>query len=261
MAYGFTVAKVDDGLFLKARKATIERLTAAMAKATDQSAALGRADIQSAMSSAGLGNLGRAIRYTSDLKKKRVPNVTSGGEAGFRVGATIFAPSTGNERVNQALHAYTQGATIVPRRGKWLAIATDEIPRLAGRRRMTPELYDKLGYDRRIGPLEFIPSKHPNEALLIVRDVSVNGARGFGRARRLPRHGNPGEGRKAVDFIVAFILIRVTSRAGRFNPGAIFKARVEQIPAEIRRFMVGRQSGSITSKSIASSSSSFSYSL
>jgi hypothetical protein len=138
MGYGFTVARVDDGLFVKARKATIERLTAAMAKATDQAAARGRTDIQSAMSSAGLGNLSRAIRYTSDLKKKRVPNVSSGGEANFRVGATIYAPSTGNDRVNEALHAYTQGATIVPRRGKWLAIATDEIPRLAGRRRMTP---------------------------------------------------------------------------------------------------------------------------
>lgn len=256
MGMTFGVRTSPPSELLIQRRARLNALGKALAKAVDQSADLARRDIVLAMQSAGLGKLPNALRYTSDLKKGHVPDASAAG-ARFRVGATIYA-THGSDRTAAALAAYAVGTTIIPRRGKWLAFATDEIPRLTGRKRMTPELYEANGYDRRIGPLVFINSKHPGEAFLIVHDVQVNAARGYGSARRLPQHGRAGPGRKAVGFIIAFILIRTTSRARRFDPGKAFERRVAEIPANTRAILRGRgRSGALTGPSLGSASYQF----
>ncbi len=253
----FEVRPPSSASYASAKRITLTRLSRAVGKATDDTAREARNDMKTAMLNTGLGKLSRAIRYTSDKAKGRIPDINSNTNR-WRAGATVFA-TNGSDRTEGALQSYTNSTTtIVPRRGRWLAIATDEIPKRVGRYRMTPELYVSSGLDRRIGELEFIPSKRPNEALLIARNVSVNGARGFGQARRIPRHGRTPGGRKRVDFVVAFILIRITRRAERFNPGAIFKGQFLKLPDRIKSNLIGSgQSGAVGGPIIASSGGSF----
>ena len=241
----------------QARNVTLKRLGRAVVRAVDQTGAAGQKQTRAAMVAARMGGLSKTIKYTSDQKKGRVPQI-DGNTRTWRTGAVMWGPHN-SERAVGAFAAYSSGlTTIVPRRGRWLAIATDEIPKKVGRYRMTPELYEANGFDRRIGPLHFLESKrHPNEAFLIVHDVQVNAARGFGNARRIPRHGRVGDGRKAVDFIVAFILIRVTARAERYSPKAIWIAECRKMNNRVVDNLRGPQPRNNFGPSIGSVSGSF----
>jgi hypothetical protein len=254
----FGVASPSSASFLVARKRTLEQLAAAVARAVDTTVANTRFDVSGAMSAAGLGKLANVIRSTSDFRKKRVPPIGD-GSGGWRAGGVIFA-THGSDRTAGALEAYTQGVTtIIPKRGRWLALATDEIPKRVGRKRMTPELYLAGGFEKRIGKLHFVPSKkHAGEAFLIARHVQVDAARGFGRSLRIPRTGNIRNGRKAVDFIVCFILIKVTTRSRRFDPRAIMARRVAELPTEIRKLLRGSAGRGVSNSIVASSGGSFS---
>lgn len=254
----FNVVAPSSASFLIARKRTMAQLAAAVAKAVDTTVVGTQRDVSAAMSAAGLGKLANVIRSTSDHRKRRVPNIGDGG-SGWRAGGVIYA-TKGSDRTAAALEAYTQGiTTIIPQRGRWLAIATDEIPKRVGRKRMTPALYVTGGFDKKIGKLHFIASKkHAGEAFLIARSVQVDAARGFGRSLRIPRTGNIRPGRKAVDFVVCFILIKVTTRVRRFDPKAIMAKRVAELPTEIRKQLRGNRSGAVGGPTVASSGGSFS---
>jgi len=253
----FTTRTTPPSQLLVQRKLTLKRLSSAVARGVDDTVRNTVTDTRAKMVGAGLGKLSRAVRYTSDVKKRRVPDIGD-GRSRWRVGGAMFAPGR-SERTQGALAAYSQAnTTIVPRRGRWLAFATDEIPQRVGRYKMTPALYEAGGFDRKIGELEFIQSKKPNEAFLIARDVQVNAQRGFGQARRLPRHGKARQGKKAVGFIVAFILIRVTRRSQRFNPKAIMRNQVAQLPRRIRSNLRGSTQRAAPSPVVFSSGGSFS---
>jgi hypothetical protein len=244
--------------FKVSRKRTLAQFGAAVARAVDTTIVNAHRDVTGAMAAARLGKLAKAVKSTSDLRKRRVPDIGEGVD-GWRVGGVIYA-ARGSDRTTGALEAYLQQAvtTIIPKHGRWLAIATDEIPTRAGRRRMTPELYLSSGLDRRIGRLHFLPSKSkPGEAFLVVKNVQVDAARGFGRGIRLPKHGRARPGRTAVDFIIAFILIRRTMRIRRVDPLAILRRRANDLPAEIRKNLRGSDRGAIRGPIIASSSGSF----
>jgi len=257
----FGVSPPSSESFLLARKRTLKQLTAAAARAVDTTVVNTQKDISAAMSAAHLGKLANVIRSTSDYRKKRVPNAWTDlyGASRWRAGGVIYAKH-GSDRTAAALEAYTQGVTtIVPKRGRWLAIATDEIPKRVGRKRMTPQLYIAGGFERKIGKLHFLPSKqHAGEAFLIAHNVQVDAARGFGRSLKVPRSGNIRPGRRRVDFIVAFILIKVTTRTRRFDPRAIMARRVAELPTEIRKLLRGRADRGVSNSVIASSGDSFS---
>lgn len=190
------------------------------------------------MAGARLARLAKAVKQESDWRSRRLPRLSAEGPR-FRVGAILYLKGQRNERTAGTFNAYSAGATIVPKRGRWLWIATDEIQAkvgMAGKRgrfRMTPARYLARGLDRRIGELEFIEGKNAGEAFLIVRDVTVDGAKGYGRARRRARSGNVPKGRTERDFIVAFIGIRVTRRSRRFNPRVAERRWQSRIPALI----------------------------
>lgn len=212
------------------RKDVAQALVNAAARATAKAALGARDDIRIAMRAQRLGNLANAIGATSDLKKKRVPS----GENGFDVAGFVFA-RVKSERTLGALQSYVDNTTtnIAPKGGKWLAIATDQIPKRVGRKRMTPELYRSGGFEERIGPLTFIKGKHPGVAYLVVKATTVIPGK-VGKARRLPKRGRVGAGRVQAG-ILAFILIRATRRSRRVDPRAIALHWANQLPALIER--------------------------
>lgn len=209
------------------------KLTRAAAVVTDRAATGARDGIRAAMRGQRLGNLANAIKQTSDLKKRRV-HLT--GDGGWSVSGIVYAHIK-SPRTAGALQAYSQGASILPRKGRWLAIGTNEIPSRVGRRRMTPELYRKGGYESKIGPLVFIPTAKPSVAMLVVKNVSTNLNR-RGSARRLPKSGRVRSGRENVS-IIAFILIRATQRAKRFDPAAIVAKWQGRVPQMMQAEILG----------------------
>jgi hypothetical protein len=202
------------------------KIQRAALRATDKAATIGQNGIRAAMTGARLGKLGNAIGATSDEKK---------GGRFHRIGTDGFSASgvvhvrTRSERALGALEAYTQGATITPRRGGWLWIATPNVPARVGRYRMTPERYRKSGLVARLGPLIEIPGKNGGERLLIVNQVTTRIA-GRPKTRRLPRNGKARAGRQHHETLVMFIGIRSTSRAARVNPKSILDRVTAQLP-------------------------------
>ena len=195
-----------------------QRIAKAGARATERAAEGARNDIRSAMRSQRLGNLANVVSFTSDRRKGRPE-----GRSTERVDVAGFVTLRGikSERTAGAIDAYVDNDStqIVPVRGQWLAIATNEIPARVSRKRMTPELYRSSGLETKIGPLQFVPGKHAGTALLVVNDISISLARA-GRPRRLPKNGRTSAGRARVS-IVAFVLIRQTRRSRRVDPRLI----------------------------------------
>lgn len=208
------------GAFVRDMNARLQR---AAKRATDQAAAGALGDIRSVMNGQRLGRLSRAVRYTSDQKKGRIQDRGAGG---WSASGVIYA-KTGSPRTAGALQAYTEGATIRAKGGRWLAIPTTEIPSRVGRQKITPELWAKSGLNERIGRLQFVPTRRAGIAYLVAQGVSINPLRPRS-ARRLPKSGKPRAGRAAVS-VIAFVLIKQTRRSKRFDPQSIaakWQARV-----------------------------------
>lgn len=182
--------------------------------------------IRSEMQAAGLGRLGNALGSDSDVRNGK--GVHRYGRAGFSASSTIFIRS-GSARSRGAIEAYTEGAQIRPRRGRWLWIATDEIPRVTGRERMTPELYRRNGFEQKIGPLVLIKSVN-GRPLLVVKNVGVSEAGRRRSARSLTKNGRLRKGQRMKEFVVAFYAIPFTSRAARVDARAIFAEEAAHMP-------------------------------
>jgi hypothetical protein len=219
---------VDTGWTLgPLRKDMRNRIARAGARATDKAAQGVRDDLRTSMRSARLGGLANTVAATSDLRRGRP---TGRSSEGVDVAAFVVLRGLKSKRTAGALDAYVDNDStdIAPVRGRWLAIATREIPARAGRKRMTPELYKSSGLESRIGPLKLVPGKHPGTALLVVEDVTINLAR-EGKARRSPKNGRARAGRARVG-IVAFVLIRQTRRSRRVDPQAIAARWQQRLP-------------------------------
>jgi hypothetical protein len=189
----------------------------AAGKATDRAARGALLELRQAMRAALLGKLTNAVGASSDLKKGRPQ-----GRVGDRLDVAGFVIQRGrSERKRGALDAYVGNASteIVPRRGRFLWFATPEIPKRAGRRRMTPALYRASGLEQKIGPLQFIQGRNAGVAYLVAESVTIRSDKA-GKALRVPKSGRVGRGRANVG-IVAFIGIRRTRRQRRVEPGAI----------------------------------------
>lgn len=204
------------------------RMEAAALIATDASARAGVREIRSQMQAAGLGRLGNAIGATSDMEMRRGVHRRADG---WSASGVVFVRSR-SERTRGAIEAYTQGATITPRRGRWLWVPTDDIQRLVGskrdRKRLTPALWSSSGLDTKIGPL--VPAKGAGgQPLLIVRDVGLSLAGKRGSARSLTKSGRPRKGQTARAFVVAFYAIPSTSRAARVSLRQIMRAEQQRL--------------------------------
>jgi hypothetical protein len=215
------------GQFKEFERYCTQRLEKAALRATQRAAKQATNDVRAAMRSAGLGRLSNAIGSGSDLTKTGTVH-----REGERFSASGWIHIRGRSpRTLGAIESFTEGTEIGPKRGKWLAIVTQQIQQKVGRKRMTPDLYRSSGLEQKLGPLVFIQTS-PTEALLVVENVSVDKfARAGRRARALPKSGRARGARRKADFIVAFVLIRRTSRAARVNPNQIIAANAAKLPA------------------------------
>lgn len=194
-----------------------DKMEAAALRVTAQAAKAGLKQIRDEMQAAGLGRLGNALGSGSDLEKGR--GVTRKA-TGVSARGWVYVRSK-SDRSRGAIEAYTSGADIRPRKGRWLWIATDDIPRVSKKYRMTPELYNRNGFDKKIGKLFLVRSVN-GYPLLVVKDATVSAAQGKKRSARAHlQSGRPPKGQRSKDFIVAFIGIPFTTRAARIDVSAI----------------------------------------
>lgn len=220
-----TVSGPPKSQFDTFRVASQQHIEGAASRAVHREGRRAVSDIRAAMQSARLGRLGQAIGSTSDLDKGRVHRR---GQSSFSVSSAVHL-RTRSERTIGAIESYTAGAEISPRRGRWLWFSTDEIPRVTGKYRMTPELYRKNGFEAKIGPLVFVRSVS-GTPLLVVKDASVNAGGKARSAKSRTKKGGLRKGQRAKDFIVAFIGIPRTARAARINVPAMMEAARQRLP-------------------------------
>lgn len=170
---------------------------------TDESSVETQAAVQAKIRGVGLGKLAGAVGRTSSKRKVQKPKRPYGA---------IYARGGDESRAGQALESYTRGATIIPKRGRWLAFPTNAVPRTINRRRTTPMLYRRSGLQTSIGVLHFV-QVNPRLALLVVRNVTLHPKTHQAKraGKRAPRTRVPAKE------VVAFILIKQTRRAVRFN--------------------------------------------
>lgn len=180
---------------------------------------------QAAIRSVGLGKLSKAVGFTSALKK--------GQNSRRQPYAVIYPKAYEDERAYQALEAYSNGTTITAQNGQWLAFATNAVPKKVGRRKMTPALYNKSGLVSTIGKLIFRKIRN-DLALLVVRKVSLSPKTGVAKALgvRKPRT------RIVPDKdVVAFVLIKQTRRARRWDKDAAPRLESAKVPTYMRRWL------------------------
>lgn len=205
------------------RRDVQQRLERASVRTVDTVARRGRAEIRERMAGAGLGRLGNAVGASADEAVVR-----STGDR-FSVSARFFARSR-SERTLGTLAAYGQGADIAPVRGRWLWVATDNIPRVSKRERLTPALWRENGLDKRIGPLIMIRSVN-GFPLLAVESVGVDISGRRRSAKSLTKGGGPRKGQVRRDLVIAFVGIPRTSRAARVNITEILEGIRAELPA------------------------------
>lgn len=194
--------------------------------ATDKATTYGLNLTRSRIRGAGLGRLAGAVGSTSSKKRGAT-------DADPNAWGAIFARGKTESRGNQALLAYSQGASIFPKGGrKWLAFPTKAIPTRAGRRKMTPYLYMASGLATSIGKLRFVPSKNSKVAFLVA--LNVTESRRTGRAQGYTGKVPRGADRKKQ--VIAFILIRFTSRAQRFSEREILQTAADTVPGYAQEY-------------------------
>lgn len=201
-------------------------LRAAAIISTDRASREAQRGVQERITSTGLGRLSRAVGHTSTRRE---------GEAGGRDPyGVIFAKGGDRSLAGGALESYTRGSVIRPGPGRvWLAFPTKAVPRFisigGARRRLTPELYLKSGLMQSIGRLEFRPISD-NRAVWVIKRVSVSPK--TGRARAM----GPGRTRTRIaqKEVIAFVGIRVTRRAQRFNKDGVVSFYARRVPAYIQ---------------------------
>lgn len=218
-------AKVIDAGAASAQEKFRLRVEKAMQAATHKVTRAALAEVR-----AGLpGRLGNAIGMFSDKQKGMV--YRRGAYSAASAGIAIRSKS---QRTVGAVIAYTEGADIVPVRGKWLWIATDQIQRIAGkgmaRRRVTPAIYKQMGLEAKVGPLKLIP-RPDKPPLLVVDNVSFMPGKSRS-ARALPKSGQARGGRANVG-IIAFYAIPKTRRVSTVDIPQIMRSHASQVNAQI----------------------------
>lgn len=221
------------------RRGAIQRAEGAALFATDKAIRLSQRNLRASFTEVGLKRARTVIGVTSDLAKGR--GVKRYGAEGFSASGVQFQSARG-ERIDGLIESYGKGAVILPKRARWLWIATAELGmkrggKMAGRKKITPAIYNASGYDRTIGPLVAIPGRNPNERLLIVKNVSTPLGGRRDRIRKLPRNGRPRGNREARDFIVAFVGIRRTERFQRFDAQMLLREAAMEVPNYVDEFL------------------------
>lgn len=202
--------------------------------ATDRASLTARDELRSKIKAVGLGRLGNAVGQTSAWKKRQRDRQPYG----------VVFPRGGEEsRAAGALESYSRGSTIRARNGKWLAFPTAAVPRNVvierRRRRLTAGGFGGTGLVTSIGRLEFRPVS-AKLALLVIKNVTLSPKTGRAKAAT----GRRTRTRVPAKEVVAFVLIRVTRRAQRFDKDVIMARNSRRVPKFIEEALKeGRSAG------------------
>ncbi len=229
--------KVDfpSGALAEAEKALHRFAQRRMLDVTDRAATRAKNAIRQDMAAAGLGRLGFALGSTSD--KAKSGRVYREGDI-TRASGVIYIRSK-SERTVGAIISYTEGANILPVKGRWLWYPTEQIQRLVGkqpnRTRLTPALWRSSGLEAKFGPLIRLKSVNGNP-VLAVRNVGLApGSAGRpARIRPTTKRGAARKGDVLRELVVVFIGIPRTSRQARVNPRRRAEEAMRQAAAELR---------------------------
>lgn len=236
-----TSARFDTGAEARLRREIDRRAQRAALDATDETATEAKDMMRSQMSAAGLGALGMALGAGSD--KRKTGGVHRQENGGWSASGWVFIRSKSPRTVG-AIMSYTEGATITPRRGRYLWIATDDVKRLVGlpipktgggkgaaNFRLEPRYWDRT-YGRTLGPLVQIRGEN-GLPVLIIRNASLSASGKAGSVKQLLKNGRAPKGQVAQDTIVAFYAIPNTKRAARIDPRAIARTAAATLPAKL----------------------------
>lgn len=199
--------------------------------ATDRASKGAQVRVQGKIRAVGLGRLSGAVGQTSSLRKRQKPRQPYG---------VIYARGGDESRAGQALEAYSTGVTIRARNGSWLAFATAAVPRTLARKmegrlagkRTSPLSYRLGGMQTSIGTLVFKPIR-PGLAYLVVRNVTLHPKthRAKRAGPRAPRTRIPAKE------VIAFVLIRVTRRAKRFDKDREVRPEAARVPDYVFEYL------------------------
>lgn len=214
-----TARAVQRGLFNAAVRAAHQT--------ADEFGRKSRDSIRTAMVQTGLGKMRGSVRYASSTTKRRGVRATGGTPSRLTLSgqqrAWAYVFNVGGDRSLGTFDVYSArpSTKIRPTGGKrWLAFPVGNFPKRVGRNKITPALWMASGLKTSIGPLVFIKGVSPNVAYLAVKNISVTNKTGGG-ARALGKRGGVGAGRRKRELVVAFILIRGTTRNRRIDPVSI----------------------------------------
>ena len=188
-------------------------------------------DIERAVSS-GTRDAGRGLR--TELRRQ----VTSAG-LGQRLARTwrdehypnrkLDAASLVYSKAPQIIRAFDEGAVIKSRRGRFLAIPTENAPRGTGGRRISPSTFP----EHRFGPLRFMPRTN-GPSLLVVNGLRASVTRKTGELRGFRRASNRARRTGAgLTTVVMFLLVPQVKLCKRLDVARTAERWSAQLPALI----------------------------
>jgi hypothetical protein len=174
-----------------------------------------KAELRRQVTSAGLGQ-----RLANSWRDKHYPN------------QKLDAASLVYTKAPQIIRAFDEGAVIRSRRGKWLAIPTENAPRKGtDGRRIKPSTFP----EHRFGPLRFVP-RPSGPSLLVVESLRASFSRqtgelrGFRRATDRARRSGQG-----LTTVVMFLLVPQMKLPKRLDVARAAERWSAQLPALIEQ--------------------------
>src|ERR671919_2702567 len=197
---------------MQAELRDLERAVAAGARSAGQSL---RTELRQQVGSAGLGQ-----RLANSWRDRHYPN------------RKLDAASLVCTKAPQIVRAFDEGAVIRSKRGRFLAIATENAPRKGtDGRRISPSTFP----EHRFGPLRFVPRK-TGPSLLVVDGLRASFSRqtgqlrGFRRATDRARRSGQG-----LTTVVMFLLVPQVKLPKRLDVARAAERWSGQLPALIER--------------------------
>jgi hypothetical protein len=134
----------------------------------------------------------------------------------------------------QIVRAFDEGAVIRSRRGRFLAIPTENAPRKGtDGRRISPSTFP----EHRFGPLRFVP-RHSGPSLLVVDGVRASFSRKTGELRGFRRTTNRArQSSQGLATVVMFMLVPQVKLSKRLDVARAAEHWSGQLPALIEQHL------------------------
>jgi Family of unknown function (DUF6441) len=176
-----------------------------------------KAELRRQVGSAGLGQ-----RLANSWRDRHYPN------------QRLDAASLVYTKAPQIVRAFDEGAVIRSRRGRFLAIPTENAPRRGtDGKRISPSTFP----EHRFGPLRFVP-RSSGPSLLVVDALRASFSRKTGELRGFRRATNRARARgEGLTTVVMFLLVPQVKLPKRLDVAGAAERGSAQLPALIERHL------------------------